>query len=150
VVSKKGLLAYAPFDTLVVAPSGWTSWQTLTMSRNLPLDTGANYLQFTFLGDTGTALVDLGALSIGTAVTAVQPKVARSNAISLRREGQALEVGLPGGGTASVELMSADGRIWAQRTLVGSGSLPLPRTRQSLWVRVRGQSSAVLAVPPGF
>jgi endoglucanase len=150
VVWKKGPLTYAPFDTLVVAPSGWTSWQTLTLSRNIPLDTGTNYLQFTFLGDTGTALLDLGALSIGTVVTAVQPQAARNGAVSLRREGQTLKVGLPDGGTASVELLSADGRIWAQRTLVGSGSLPVPRTRQSLWLRVRGQSSAVLAVPPGL
>jgi len=150
VVWKKGVLRYAAVDTLVVAPSGWTVWQTLTTSRSLSMDTGVNYLEFTFLGDTGTALVDLGALSIGTVVTAVQPKVVRSNAITLRREGQSLKVGLPEGGTASVELLSADGRIWEQRTLAGSGSIPLPRTRQSLWLRVRGQSSVVLAVPPGF
>jgi len=150
VVWKKGVLRYAPVDTLVLAPSGWTTWQTLTTSTSLPMDTGTNYLEFTFLGDTGTALVDLGAMSIGTAVTAVQPRTTRNGAILLRREGQTLHVQLPDGGVAAVELLSVDGRIWAQRTLAGSGSIPVPRTHQALWLRVRGQSSAVLAVPPGF
>jgi hypothetical protein len=151
VVWKKVIPRYVAVDTIVVAPSGWTTWQTLSAPSNVPLDSGTNLLEFTFLGDTGKALVDVGALSIGSVVTQLHPSPVRHSLVSLRREGRSLRVELPAGaGEASVELLSADGRVWARQTVSGSSSLALPSTHQPLWVRVRGQSSAVLAVPPGF
>jgi hypothetical protein len=151
VVWKRVIPRYVAVDTIVVAPSGWGVWQTLAMSRSLPVDSGINNLQITFLGDTGTALMDIGGMAIGSAVTRLKPVAAAQPRISLRRQGRSLRVELPEGSAAvSVEILSADGRVWARQTISGSSALPLPNTHAPLWVRVRGGSTLVLSVPPGF
>ena len=150
-VSRKSALATSKPDTIVVAPTTWGDWKVGTGSVRIPLDTGNNTISLGFLGDTGTAIVEIADLSIGHTI-GVKPRVVELVHPALRRTGSLLRVDLPASmSDAELTLVSVDGRVWSRaQARDGAASLTIPGTRRPYWVRIQGRTTGAIPVPPGL
>ena len=151
VVNKRVGLRSAPLDTLVFQPSGAGTFQTVVGSAMIPLDSGANNITLTFLGDSGVAVLDIAAVAFGGSIGVRAHSIERKEA-SIRRIGSLLRIEVPTAlANAEVSLVTADGRIWSRsRAQDGVASLAMPSARRPYWVRIQGSQGGALAVPPGL
>lgn len=130
----------------IPSTGGWANWQWITSAFDLT--EGPNVINILATGDT-SALFSLSDLRISEGVS-VLPR-SRAQGLGLVRSSSGLLLSLgESKGFRTADLLSSDGRILSHTDIAGLNEirLPLQPSHLPLWIRLKGETTATLAVPP--
>lgn len=133
--------------TFAVPPTGgWYAWQSV--SKDFEFSEGRNTITLSATADTG-ALVSISNLRVDDGT----PVLSKSGSAGLRlnRSGTGWNLSLGQIGVyTELQLVTAEGRILSRMDVTGLAETHLraPSTSLPVWIRLKGERSSTLALPP--